>query len=92
VKWLKAIAISLLALLTGVAAIFIKSLRDRTLKAEEEARTHRQAITDIMGAAAKAKQAAEDIAAAGRNADNERRTLMATPDSGLVDRANKLFQ
>jgi hypothetical protein len=90
-KWLKVIAASFLALLTGVAAVFIKSLRDRVREAEEDARMHRQAITDIIGAAAKARQAAEDIESAGRNADNERKALNATPDSGLIDRANKLF-
>jgi hypothetical protein len=91
IKWLKAAAVAALAVLSAWAALFIKSQRDRALKAEEEARIHRQAIVDITGAAMKAKQAAEDTAAAGEKANNERESLAATPDSGLLSRANKLF-
>jgi hypothetical protein len=92
IKWLKAAALTLLALLLTGAALIIKILRGRAEKAEEKARACQEALEQITSRAIRAKQAAKETAAAKEKADNERESLAATPDSGLLSRANQLFK
>jgi len=88
---LKAIALSILALLSAGAAFLIKALGDKAKRAEADAKANREALASVTERAEKLQNAANETAKAGEKANEERKTLEETPDSGLVDRANNLF-
>jgi hypothetical protein len=90
-KWLKAIALSALALLSAGAAFLIKALGERAKKAEAEAKAQREALARITERAGRLQNTSNETAKAGEKANEERKTLADTPDSGLIDRANNLF-
>jgi hypothetical protein len=90
-KWLKAAALSLLALLLAGAAFLFKSLSARVEKAEAEARASRDSLRRVEDWKKRMDRAESESAAAKEKAKNERESLAATPDGGLLSRANKLF-
>jgi hypothetical protein len=90
-KWFKAIALSALALLSAGAAFLIKALGDRVKKAEADAKTQREALAQVAEKAEKLRNASNETAKAEGKANEERKSLDETPDSDLVNRANKLF-
>jgi tRNA splicing endonuclease len=91
-KWIKAIALSALALLSAVAAILIKALSDRAKKAEAENKTLHEAFSRTNEKAERLRKAHGETSKIEEAANAERKELAQTPDSGLVDRANSLFK
>jgi predicted nuclease with TOPRIM domain len=88
---LKTIALSALALLSALAAFLIKALGDRAKKAEAENKTLHEAFSLANEKTERLRKAYDEISKTEEAANAERKELAQTPDSGLVDRANKLF-
>jgi septal ring factor EnvC (AmiA/AmiB activator) len=90
-RWIKTIALSVLALLSALAAIFAKTQNDRAKKAETEAASQKKALAHVTERAEGLKKAMGETAKTEEKANAEKKELADTPDSSLVSRANKLF-
>lgn len=85
------IIILLLAAVCAVSVLVASAMTKRAAKAEAEAKRLHDAFWEVEGRAERLQKALNGNLKAEEEADEKRKDLAATPDSGLADRANSLF-
>jgi hypothetical protein len=91
VATLIALAVVVPAWVLKAQAEKLKAAEARTERAERERAGYQLAFEDAEARALHLKRVLTKNVTAGKEANNERQKLAATPDTGLVSRANSLF-
>ena len=86
-KWLKKIALSVIAIFAALVAFFARQAQ----KARKETEAHKGALNHVKESAERLQAAAKETANAEGEANEERKSLAETGDADLVHRANRLF-
>jgi predicted Holliday junction resolvase-like endonuclease len=84
-------AVLILIAICAILVIVICVLAKRNRKAKQEAAALHEALSQVKDRAERLQKANRNTAKVEENANAQRQELNSTPDAGLVNRANSLF-